>query len=327
MLLVRTRAFAPLLALGIALSGCAGGSSGVPAQPDGATPPTAMRPAAHLYGNDSMYSSQPSGNQIVVYKRDENGVKLKFFETITQGLSAPKGMVATPAGRLYVANSGDSDILVYRSTHKGPQGPVTTLSDKGQFPVNVSVSDDRHIVAVSNASSTANGAGSVSVYMHGADIPSHVLTYGSDPIRGEGIAVDASGNCFWSFNDPVKLTGSIVEFTDCKGAGTPIVSGLLKAGGLAFDLNQNLYYVDGLLGIFKCTGTSGCALLLDIGCVGCLLAPANINFDNQTPQNLWVADAAGFIDAVSLSGLIEYTLELLGGPSDPPAGIAPSPGS
>jgi hypothetical protein len=236
-------------------------------------------------------------------------------------------MIATPAGRLYVANSGESNVLVYRSTHQGPQGPVVTLGDAGQVPVNVAVRPDRHVVAVSNASTTGNGAGSVSVYMHGANVPSHTLTYGSDPIQGEGIAVDASGNCFWSFNDPVTLTGSIVEFASCKGAGTPIVSGLLKAGGVAFDLSQNLYYVDQLAGIFKCTGTSGCALLAGIGCPGCLVAPANINFDNQTPQNLWVADAAGFIDAVSLSGAIEYTLEALGGPSDPPIGIAPAPGS
>jgi hypothetical protein len=318
------RPFVRLLALGIALSGCAGGTSGIPAQSPGTT---ALRPDAHLYGNDWMYSSRPSGNQIAVYKRDQNGVKLKFDEALTSGLSAPMGLVSTPAGRLYVANSGDSNVLVYRSTHRGPQGPVATLSDGGQVPVNVAVRPDRHVVAVSNASTTGNGAGSVSVYLHGATAPSRTLTYGKDPIQGEGVALDSSGNCFWSFNDPVTLTGSVVEFANCKGTGTPIVTGLFKSGGLAFDRSQNLYYVDQLAGLFKCTGTSDCSLLAGIGCTGCLLAPADINFDDQTPQNLWVADAAGYLDAVSLSGLIEYTLELLGGPSDPPIGIAPAPGT
>ena len=30
-------------------------------------------PAAHFYGNDWMYSSQPSDNEVVVYKRKRNG--------------------------------------------------------------------------------------------------------------------------------------------------------------------------------------------------------------------------------------------------------------
>jgi DNA-binding beta-propeller fold protein YncE len=274
-----------------------------------------------------MYSSQPSGNQVDVYKRKDGNVTLKIDETLTYGLSAPMGMVATPAGRLYVANSGDSNVLVYRTRRTGPQGPEATLRDDGEVPVNVGVASSGGVVAVSNSATSADGAGSVSVYLHRQDEPSRMLTYGSDPIQGEGIAIDANGNCFWSFNDSSTSTGSIVEFARCRGKGTSIVSGIFKAGGVAFDSSDNLYYVDQLAGIYKCSGISGCALITAIGCSGCLVRPANINFDNSNPQNLWVADAAGFIDAVSVTGTIEYTLNVLGGATDPPIGIAPAPGS
>ncbi|MGA8576219.1 MAG: hypothetical protein WB609_11145 [Candidatus Cybelea sp.] len=310
----------------VVLSGCTGGSPGAPAPSSFATPPLAG-PAAHLYGNDFMYSSQPSGNQIDVYKRKDNSTTLKIYEALTYGLAAPMGMVATPAGRLYVANSGDSNVLVYRTRRRGPEGPEAALRDDGEVPVNVDVTSNARVVAVSNASTTGSGAGSVSVYLNRQDEPSRTLTYGSDLVQGEGIAIDSDGNCYWSFNDPTTLTGSIVEFARCRGNGTPIVSGILKAGGLAFDQSENLYYVDQLAGIYKCSRISECALITAIGCSGCLVRPANLNFDSSNPQNLWVADAAGYIDAVSLTGTIEYTLDVLGGPTDPPIGIAPAPGS
>lgn len=322
----KARPFVCSLVCAAAFTGCANGSSGVPTQ-QSIVAPMVAGPAAHLYGNDLMYSSRPSGNQIAVYKRKHKGLTLKPYQNLTSGVAAPMGMAATPGGRLYVANSGDSNVLVYRTTRKGAVGPVATLADDGEVPVNVGVTPNQRIVAVSNGSSTGSGAGSVSVYVNRKDRPSRTLTFGNDALQGEGIAIDSNGNCYWSFNDPSTLTGAIVEFTSCKGIGSPIVSGLSKAGGLAFDRSGNLYYVDQLAGIYKCAGLSHCALLIGIECTDCLIRPANINFDNSTPQNLWVADAAGSIEAVSLSGVIEYQLNVAGGPSDPPIGIAPAPGS
>ncbi len=235
------------------------------------------------------------------------------------------GTVTTPGDLWYVANSGDSNVLVYRTTRKGPDGLEATLSDQREVPVNVAVTPTRQIVAVSNRSTTGSGAGSLSVYLNGQDEPSRTLTYGSDPIEGEGVAIDSSGNCYWSFNDPKTLTGSIVKFAGCNGSGTLFNPAILKAGGMAFDKSGNLYYVDQLAGIYKCKGSSSCEIFTPIG--GGLVIPTNINFDNNSPQNLWVADADGYIDAVNLSGLIVYTVEVLGGASHSPIGIAPAPGS
>jgi len=309
------------LAIALAAGGCAQNPP-TPA-PFLGTSQIFARPATHFYGNDFMYSSQPASNDVVVYQRKKKSYTLTPYETLS-GFSKPMGMVTTPDGRWYVTNSGASDVLVYRTTHLGPHGPKATLRDDGEVPVNVDVTPNRRLVAVSNGATTGGGAGSVSVYLNRQDQPSRKLTYGSDPLQGEGIAIDSQGNCFWSFNDPNKLTGEIVEFAGCNGTGTLFKSGILKAGGLAFDRSGNFYYVDQLLGVFKCQGSS-CTLFAPV-ILGGLLSPINLNFDNSDPQNLWVADAAGYIDAVNLQGLIAYILQIIGGVTDPPIGVAPAPG-
>jgi hypothetical protein len=315
------------LAIAIVVSGCGQGSPAMPTQSYFQAPQTVASPATHFFGNDWMYSSQPGGNEVVIYKRRKDHFTLRRFETLKSGFSSPMGMTSTPGGAWYIANSGASNVLVYHSTRfEGPQGPKATLGDAGEVPVNVAVTHDQDLVAVSNGSTTGGGAGSVSVYLNRQVEPSHVLTYGKDPIRGEGIAIDSRGNCYWSFNDPKKLTGSIVEFAGCDGSGTLLRSGILSAGGLAFDRRGNLYYVDQILGIFKCHGTASCNLFTPVGLSG-LIVPTNINFDNDRTQNLWVTDTAGYIDAVNLKGLISYILGILGGVTNPPIGVAPAPGS
>ena len=64
----------------------------------------------------------------MVYKRRRNSYKLKPYETLTSGFSAPMGTMTTPDGWWYIANSGDSNVLVYRTTRTGPPGPKATLS-------------------------------------------------------------------------------------------------------------------------------------------------------------------------------------------------------
>jgi len=139
------------------VSGCGQGAPPTPTQPYVAAGPTIVRRDVHFYGNDWMYSSQPSANEVVVYKRKRNNT-LQHYATMTSGFSAPMGMVTAPDGLWYIANSGASNVLVYRTTRKGPKGPVATLRDEQQVPVNVDATPNRQLDAVSNGSTTGEGA-------------------------------------------------------------------------------------------------------------------------------------------------------------------------
>ncbi len=280
----------------------------------------AFRPDAQFYGNDVVYSAQPVGNDMTVYRR--KGLSLKLLETLSLKLSAPQGAVATPSGWLYVANGGDANVLIYRPLRKGRKGlrPVARLDDSGKLPIDVSVTPDRDLVAVSNVTSAGSGTGSVSVYVNRASQPSRILTYGKHLLAGQGVAIDPDGNCFWSFSDlsdPTAL-GSIVEFNQCGGSGTRVISRITLPGGMAFDRSGNLYYIDEIIGIYKCRQTSQCKLL-----AAGLGLPINLHFDAKQ-KHLWVADALGFIDALNpQTGDIEsQTISIDGDPY----GVAPSPG-
>jgi hypothetical protein len=320
----RLRLFAVGLFLFAALlSGCTASSvspGGPGVGPDRATQ---IDPGAQFYGNDKLlFTAQLYGNDLAVYKEQQqsSGITLKFVETLSKGVSAPEGMKTTINGWWYVANGGDSNVLIYRTHHKGPQGPVGILDDPGQVPNNVDLTTSRQLVAVSNKG-TPSTAGSVSIYLGRQSEPSRILTYGTDIVAGMGIALDKHRNCYWSFNDPTTQSGSIVEFPGCNGNGSVVVSGIVKAGGLAFDQHDDMYYVDQASGVYKCKHASKCTLFATgFG------DPVNINFDLKQ-KHLWVADATGYIDAVDpKTGDIVYKVQAQGGSSNPPFGIAPDPG-
>jgi DNA-binding beta-propeller fold protein YncE len=280
--------------------------------------PTRLSPAAPPFGK-WIYTAHLYGNDLEIYQ--QNGLSLTFFETLTSGVSQPQGTVATVNGWWYVANAGHANVLIYKSTVNGPVGPSGTLDDSGQVPVNVDATPNRKLVAVSNKSTTDGGSGSVSIYLDRFAEPARTLTYGNDVLAGIGVAIDHQGNCYWSFNDATSGSGSIVEFAGCNGAGAPVITGITFAGGLVFDQRDDLYYVDQNTGIYKCSGTSGCSLFASgFG------DPVNINFDHKS-KDLWVADAAGYIDALNpKTGQVEYKTKDVGGPTDPPFGIAAAPG-
>lgn len=266
-----------------------------------------------------VYTAQLYGEDLAVYKR--KGLALTFYTSLGRDVSAPQGTDATVNGWWYVANSGRSNVLVYKSTNRGPKGPVAKLDDSTEFPVNVNVIPSRRLVAVSNYETVSGGPGSVSVYLNRHREPARILKYGNDPLEGAGVAIDHNGNCYWSFNDPNTHTGSVVEFVRCRGAGQVVVPAIASAGGIALDQRDDLYYVDKTAGIYRCSKTSRCTLFA----TGFGL-PVNINFDVRQ-KHLWVADASGYIDAVdATTGKIVYQKAAEGGPTDPPFGIAPAPG-
>src|SRR5580704_10293910 len=244
------------------LSGCANGSAPSAPQVSAAQLVTnAGSPTPAMPNTSWMYTAQLYGNDAEIYLR--KGPKLTPHGKI-KGLSSPSGMFTTPNGYWYIANGGGANAVIYKSTNKGPAGPVGHLDDSGWFPNNVAATSSRRLVALSNQSTTSGGAGSVSIYLNRQTEPSRILTYGNGPIQGEGIAISHRGDCYWSFNGPESGTGSIVEFSGCSGSGSVILSGIPKAGGVVFDQSDDLYYVNEAdsgktdAGIYACKKTSNC---------------------------------------------------------------------
>jgi len=305
-------------------AGCAGGAPVSPQMPAAKAPFAFAGPLAQHYGDDWMFTAQLYGDDLGVYQRNKNGFGLTLKKTLTTGISLPQGMMSTVNGWWYVANGGHSNVLVYQVKKNAgpPDSPSATLDDYGQVPVNVAVTPNRNLVAVSNGTSASSGAGSVSVYLKRQAEPSRTLTYGSDVLAGQGVAIDHQGNCYWSFNDPNTNSGSIVEFAKCNGSGSPVVTGIGEAGGIVFDQSGDLYYVDESKGVYACKKTSHCVLTYANGPSGFGL-PTNINFDYKS-KDLWVADATGYIWAIEIrTGYMFRTPSLDGDPY----GIAPDPGS
>ncbi|MGB6714533.1 MAG: hypothetical protein WBE30_12980 [Candidatus Cybelea sp.] len=309
----------------VLLSGCANGSA-----PSAAPQVSAAQlvtnagslPTPTMQNTSWMYTAQLYGDDAEIYLR--KGPKLTPHGKIT-GLSSPSGTFTTPNGYWYIANGGGANAVIYKSTNKGPVGPVGHLDDSGWFPNNVAATSSRRLVALSNQSTTSGGAGSVSIYLNRQTEPSRILTYGNGPIQGEGIAISHRGDCYWSFNGPESGTGSIVEFSGCSGSGSVILSGIPKAGGIVFDQRDDLYYVNEAdsgktdAGIYACKKTSNCNTRLFDDPNG---QPININFDHKA-KLLWLADATGFIYAVDPKNKKVMSYPAYGAA---PYGIAPAPG-
>ena len=91
----------------------------------------------------------------------------KPIATIT-GFSEPQGLAVNAAGDVYVADTSDNEIPVYKNNYKTRQA---TLRDPGQYPVDVGYDETSGLVAVTNILTTSGGAGSVSFYAKGATTP------------------------------------------------------------------------------------------------------------------------------------------------------------
>jgi DNA-binding beta-propeller fold protein YncE len=298
MRLTATRLSFTLAALGF-LGGCAGSASPQSIAPSGPNLSIAPPPfRANHYGEDWIISAQPYGDAVNLYK--QSGAKLKFQAKLTWGISLPRGLAAATNGYWYVSNAGHSNVLLYRvQKYSVPQYPSETLVDDGQLPDGVAATLDRNLVAVSNLSTTGSGGGSVSVYLNRQTEPSRVLTYGSHQLQGQGVAVDAQGNCFWSFNDANPNSGSIVEFAGCNGGGSVVVSGISRVRGIAIDDDDNLYYADEADGVHRCIKTSKCSLWASNATYG-FGGPEDISIDGKG-KTLWLADATGYLWAIGLN--------------------------
>jgi hypothetical protein len=130
--------------------------------------------------------SDASTNDVYAYSN-----KGKLIATIT-GFSEPQGMGGTKAGDFYVADTGNSNILLYSNDFKTK---IATLKDPNQYPVGVSYYEKTGIVGVTNIISTTDGPGSVSFYARDKTTPCTTVSSSSWG-RIYFDSFDSNGNLF-----------------------------------------------------------------------------------------------------------------------------------
>jgi hypothetical protein len=138
-----------------------------------------------LHGNQTIIS-EIAFNTVSVYGR--NG---QLNAILSTGLSKPQGLATDAAENLYVANTLNSNVLVYPKPYRTSK---LTLNDANQYPTGVAVSRSG-IVGVTNIQSVAGGAGSVSFYAKGSTVACATV---GDPqwSRVYFDAFDASGTLY-----------------------------------------------------------------------------------------------------------------------------------
>jgi hypothetical protein len=145
----------------------------------------------------------------------------------------PQGIVVDKQHNLFVANTGNANVLAF---HRGKTSPFRTYTDTtngSQFPVDVAVSDDG-VVFATNIFSPNTGIGSISTFNKstGALIGNY-----QNPNSGADyfITVQKNGTVYWDDNGPTLWTGSCAlgvcgAFT-ATGASFAFPGGIKSADG------------------------------------------------------------------------------------------------
>lgn len=242
---------------------------------------------------------------------------------LLSGIAYAQGIAADARGELYIADSGKAAVFKYAPLFKSL---LATYEDYDQVPLDVAVDAKRNLLAVSNASTTSGGGGSVSVYAHGSLTPTATLEDPKAPgAQGFAIAIDGKGDCFWSLHDPSSGLSRIDEFAGCAGSPRKIVSGTDSLAGMALDKTNDLFYVDDTArAIFRCKGTAHCSVLAMY-----FSKPLIVNFDRQG-RFIWLDDV-GVLEGPLIESLDPKSGAVVssfraGSTTDPPFGVAHAPG-
>ncbi len=143
-------------------------------------------------------------------------------------------------GRLYVARASYSDVAVYDASSLKAIG---VLRDPGQRPYSVAVSHEG-AVYVGNQTSVKGGPGSVSVYRHGGQSPSEILTCATFN-QVMGVAVNTHGDVFVNQNKVSGGSGEVDEFRGGSHKCQQLNVSVYSAGGAVIDPStQDLLVAD-----------------------------------------------------------------------------------
>jgi len=161
--------------------------------------------------------------------------------TITNGMNGPDGDWYDSNGNLFVANYAGVTLQEYAP---GSSTPMFTYSSGLDDPIDVTTDTLGNVYAADYG--FGGNAGFVAEYAQGSNVVSNQCFPGG---AAEGVAVDATGDVFVSYN--AGSYGKIVEYVGglagCSGTVLPVTLGY--AGGLRIDQNGNLVACDQFVGV------------------------------------------------------------------------------
>ena len=194
------------------LAACSGGSSPAAFSPGGPAStgradnsllaPTIARISREPVATASFMDRRAAGKPLIFVSDAADGVvdiypqagkSQKMVGQIT-GLTQPQGITTDKNGDLYVANTNSSNVLVYAPPYTG--APKMTISDAGEFPADVAISN-AGVVAITNICSAPKcrlNTGNVVLYAKGSAKSCATVSYsGSDFTRVMFAEFDSKG--------------------------------------------------------------------------------------------------------------------------------------
>jgi hypothetical protein len=231
-------------------------------------------------------------------------------------MESPQGTAVDGKGNWYISNTYAENVPEYSP---GGASRLRTLDDSGWFPDDVATRGND--VLVSNIYSSNYSGGNVCMYRGHSTKQSYCLN-DVNAFEGSSVAFDKAGNCYWSYNDQGhrQQYGEIDEFPKCAKGANPVNLGMTFgfAGGIAFDDNDNLWYVDQYAGLYKCIGTLNCSLVKAEGGYWGSFGVIYFNFNREFSA---IFCAGSWIDTLNPTDYAVATFAQIG-PSDPPFGVA-----
>jgi len=190
--------------------------------------PAAVQPARPApKGGALLYISDTLTSDVYVYSYPKG----KLVTTL-QDFSVPGGECVDASGDVFVANTGDSDILEYAH---GGKAPIAKLKDPGYFPVGCSVDPQSGNLAVTNFPFNGSGQGDVVIYNQAKGRPKH--HYADAAIADMLLcSYDGSGNLFldgltsasaFAFAELPKGASKLTDIT--------LDRSIVSAGGVEWD--------------------------------------------------------------------------------------------
>lgn len=190
--------------------------------PTGAGPTqSAAKRGALLYISDTLTSD------VYVYSYPKG----KLVMTLAD-FNVPSGECVDASGDVFVANTGDSDIVEYAH---GEKTPVAKLKDAGYFPVGCSVDPESGNLAVTNFPFNGSGQGDVVIYDRAKGRPKH--HYADAAIADMLLcSYDGSGNLFLDG----LTSASAFAFAELPKGGSKLIDitlnrSIASAGGVEWD--------------------------------------------------------------------------------------------